>query len=337
MQELIDALISRLKEDPNRANAQKIVLALAAETRKRLASVEPEQREFDAKDLADAAEPGVQWDFDRAKRWVTNANVDRYLAARRSSLEEYFRNEGLRQCLRVEKLPTSGKHRARWRLIAYELGDVASESSAVGDADATGKQGDGCVPEAQSVDYDLSPPGAVRPSWWAWPLLRSGSFPTRSAQGALWAGFVFLAIVEILVCAFVLWSFTLQRRPVQASDLAEILGLLALIWVVWTRQARPLFNLVEDRIIPVGDAWVALREAPAQLELAKVNGRRVVRLVRYNAVCTVCAGQVGLRYSQGQNRRRLVGCCEEAPHEHVFTFDRVLLKGRHIQDGGASI
>ena len=328
MQELIDALITWLKADTNRAKANKIALALAEETRKRLASPDPEQREFDAEDLTAAAEPGSDRDFEQAKKWVTSANVERYLEVRRTLMEAYFRNEGLRQCLRVERLSTPGKHRTRWKLTAYELSNEAPEDDVA--TSVSGESHEGEAPDGLSLNYERSRPGSVRPSLWALPLLKSGSFHTRSAQGALWAGFVILGIAEAVICGLLLWSYTLQRRPIQASDLAGIVGLFALIWGIWNYQIRPLYNLVEDRIIPVGELWVGLREPPAQLELAKVDGRRVVRLVRYTAVCTVCAGQVELRYSQGANRRRLLGCCEEAPHEHVFAFDRVLLKGRRL-------
>jgi hypothetical protein len=90
--------------------------------------------------------------------------------------------------------------------------------------------------------------------------------------------------------------------------------------------------LVDDRIIPAAELWVALKEANAQLELTKdLNDRRRLLLVRYTAVCPVCAGNLELR-SQGPNFRRLVGCCDAAPHDHVFSFDRIRRAGRRIHD-----
>ena len=68
-----------------------------------------------------------------------------------------------------------------------------------------------------------------------------------------------------------------------------------------------------------------------QLEIALgENKLRRLQLVRYSAVCPVCAGTVELRYAHGANRRRPVGCCSEVPHEHVFSFDRVLRSGRRL-------
>ena len=35
-------------------------------------------------------------------------------------------------------------------------------------------------------------------------------------------------------------------------------------------------------------------------------------------------------HSKALRRRRLVGCCSEVPHEHVFGFDRILRTGRRL-------
>jgi hypothetical protein len=86
--------------------------------------------------------------------------------------------------------------------------------------------------------------------------------------------------------------------------------------------------LVEDRIIPASEGWVAWKEESAQLELARdSDGKRRLQHVRYSAACTVCAASIELLYAQGANKRRIVGCCTEAPQDHVFSFDRVLKTG----------
>lgn len=56
-------------------------------------------------------------------------------------------------------------------------------------------------------------------------------------------------------------------------------------------------------MIPATELWVASNEANAQLELTKDEpDRRHLQLVRYTAVCPGCA---------------------EAPHHHVFSFNRI--------------
>lgn len=115
------------------------------------------------------------------------------------------------------------------------------------------------------------------------------------------------------------------------ADLASLLMLAAFGWILWRASIRPVLWLLDDRIVMATELWVGWREEPAQLELVRdENSRQHLRLVRYSAVCPVCAGTIALRYSQGPNPRRLVGCCSEVPHEHLFSFDRVLRKGHRI-------
>ena len=117
----------------------------------------------------------------------------------------------------------------------------------------------------------------------------------------------------------------------ELADIATLVLTVAMGWVIWRMFLRPVVWLLEDRIALATELWVAWGEDPAQLELAKdEHGRRRLQLVRYAAVCPVCAGTIELRYSGGINRRRLVGCCSEVPHEHQYTFDRILRKGHRL-------
>jgi hypothetical protein len=178
------------------------------------------------------------------------------------------------------------------------------------------------------IHYDFTPPGQVRPSWIVRPLIGTGSFVTRSWRGLMWVTAILVPLTYMLLAVLVALAYTRLQRPLQTSELSSIVVMGVLVWVLWRFFLRPTLWLLDDRIIPASEVWVAWSEEVGQLELAKdkANKRRL-QLVRYSAVCPVCAGTIELRYSQGPNRRQLVGCCNEAPHDHVFSFDRVLRVG----------
>jgi len=149
----------------------------------------------------------------------------------------------------------------------------------------------------------------------------------------LWAAAFLVSVGYLLASALSVVGFTYLRRPVQTADLASLVVAAALAWFVWRTFVRPMVWLLDDRIIPATAVWVAWNEANAQVELVKdENKRRRLQLVRYTAVCPVCAGTLELRHAQGPNPRRLVGCCSETPHDHVFSFDRISRAGRRILD-----
>lgn len=109
-----------------------------------------------------------------------------------------------------------------------------------------------------------------------------------------------------------------------------LIGLVATAFACWWFFARPLVVLVYDRIVPAFELLTEIREDPCQLELRKASQGRAIRVVRYSGTCPICAGRIELEYGFGDQRRRLFGCCTEAPRKHVFTFDRVTLQGRRV-------
>lgn len=327
MRQLVECMIEWLAGHRSDANAHSLLLALTQETLKRADSPDPAQREFDAQALAAAAGRHEAVDFEASKRWVERSKVDTFAEARARDIEAHFLAAGHGQCLRPVKRSPGGKHRAVWFLEPYDLATVVEDAagSAPPKTPVFDKQP---VP----VTYEFAPPGDVKPAWYTRPLVGAGSFVVRSPRGWLWAA-VFLTLVLALVAGGLLvLGFTYIRRPVQTGDIASLLLLAALGWFLWHEFLRPMVWLIEDRIIPATELWVAWGQEIAQLELTKgADDKRRLQLVRYTAVCPLCAGNVELRYSRGPNRRRLVGCCSEAPHDHVFSFDRIRRSGQRIQ------
>lgn len=328
MRELLECFREWLAANRTNANAYALCSALVSESLKRADSRDPEQMEFDAQALAEAASrpEGVQ--FESAKRLVERAEVIRFVEARRDSLEEFFRSKGFSQCLKVERRSPGGRHRAVWYLQPYQLATtVESEERPAQPRPAENQN------RPPGIEYDLTPAGAVRPSLFGRVLIGSGSFVTRSARGLLWMT-LFLGLIALGVgSALTALGFIYVRRPVQTSDLATLVALLGFVWFIWVFLLRPLVWLLDDRIILATEFWVGWKEDTAQLELSKdAEDKTRLQLVRYSAVCPVCSGKVEVRYSPGPNRRRLVGCCAEAPQDHVFSFDRVLRRGTRLHE-----
>jgi hypothetical protein len=327
MRELVDCLNQWLSTHREDAGAYSLFVALTRETLKKVGSPDPSQREFDAQQLAAAAGRPEADDFDAAKRWVMGRGLETFAAARRKSIEDHFRAAGHPLCLQPKRRSPGGKHRAVWYLEPYPVPEDAAEAPA-NDAPPPVAVG----PQATAVQYEFTPPGQVRAAWYARPLIGAGSFVTQSWRGLLWVAAFVAPVGYLVISAMLALGFTNRHRPLQTSDLATLVVVAILAWSVWRLFVRPMLWLLEDRIIPATESWVAWNEDNAQLELTKdEQGRRRLQLVRYTAVCPICSGTVELRYAQGANRRRLLGCCAEAPHDHVFSFDRVSRRGERLQ------
>ncbi|MCP5225657.1 MULTISPECIES: hypothetical protein [Thauera] len=103
---------------------------------------------------------------------------------------------------------------------------------------------------------------------------------------------------------------------------------------------RPLIRLYDRFIIMASPLFYPFSEKECQIELVwdpeatVLPGRSRgynLRLVRYVADCPLCGGNVSLREGGLGQFNRLVGCCDEEPGEHVFSFDRKLRAGYRRQ------
>lgn len=324
MREQLECLKDWLQRNRADGSAYSLFVALTVESLKRADSADPAQREFDAEALAPAA--GGPVDFESAKRWIDRGKFEVFAAARQTAIEQHFRAAGHAQALKVVRRSPRGKHRTVWYLEPYPLGQSAEAPESIGLPGAPESSD-----EPLSIQYEFTPPGKVRAAWYARPLIGAGSFVTRSWRGLLWLALFLVPVTYLLLSSAVAMAYMYAKRPLQTSDLASMLMLAVVGWVVWRISVRPVMWLIDDRIALATELWVAWGEETAQLELAKdENNRRRLQLVRYAAVCPICAGTIELRYSQGLNRRRLLGCCNEAPHDHVFSFDRVSRLGLRL-------
>jgi hypothetical protein len=298
------------------------VTALTAETLKRIDSSDQAQREFDAQQLAAAAQRKEADDFEASKRWVDRAKVELFMTARESAIEEHFRAVGHNQGVRVRRRSPGGKHRAVWFLEPYLLPEPVLLDHAPSEAAGPKEPG--------VIQYDFTPPGEVKAAWYVRLLIGATGFVTRSWRGLLWVAILVVPVAYVLFSMVLALAYTYVERPVRTSDLASLMVIPALAWFMWRVFLRPAIWLLEDRLMPVSELWLSFAEEDAQLELARQEGKRRLQLVRYSAVCPICAGAIQLRYSQGPNHRQLVGCCSEAPHDHLFSFDRIRRVGRRM-------
>ncbi|MDQ0606230.1 hypothetical protein QFZ83_000401 [Variovorax sp. W1I1] len=327
VRELLPCFRDWLATQRDEAKALTLLRALAAESIKVAGSTDLQQLEFDALDLAQACQWPECDDFDAASKKIKSANLEKYLSSRAADQEAFFVQQGLQHALRVCKRSPSGRHRAQWSLEPYSLAPPVEVIDA--------QSGNEPVETRLSADdaqiaYDYAVAGTVRPSWLARPLFGSGWFRTKSLRGLLFACTGLAPMVCVAGLVATVWLMLFVRRQVITADLAFLVFGAGLGWVLWN-SIRSLWWLLADRIIPVADVLLGWSEAPAQLESFKDGNARIIGMVRYSATCPVCAAAVELRYGEGNERRRLFGCCVEAPQEHVFTFDRVTRRGRRVR------
>lgn len=165
------------------------------------------------------------------------------------------------------------------------------------------------------------------PSWWTrWIFDKS-----RSATG--WRKWLVLLIplgwlALAMGLAVIAWlGLSNDKTPLTTQSFVFVL-FTGGVGAYGIRIFREWHRFLDDRIAPAPDHLVALHENGVCIELHKPSDApRCIRLVRYASQCPVCNAQVLLCEGGRDFPGRLVGRCQESPKEHVFSFDRVTLKG----------
>ena len=90
----------------------------------------------------------------------------------------------------------------------------------------------------------------------------------------------------------------------------------------------PIWLLPEHRVIKAPSTFLAFNELEAEIEIYRDQDKN--QITRFTSTCPTCAADVVLRSGQPDQKAPLVGRCVESPFTHVYSFDRVTLKGRRL-------
>lgn len=91
-----------------------------------------------------------------------------------------------------------------------------------------------------------------------------------------------------------------------------------------------LNKLPEYRIIKAPFPFKSFMHNNAEIEFfgkEKDYEYNIVRITEIRSVCPICTAPILLMDGKPDQSAPLVGRCIEAPHAHVYSFDRVLMTG----------
>ncbi|KFN47212.1 hypothetical protein P873_14575 [Arenimonas composti TR7-09 = DSM 18010] len=173
--------------------------------------------------------------------------------------------------------------------------------------------------------YRIDP---AKAAWWVRLFLGTHPFPMRSWRGYLLVGSTilnFLLVALVWLAIYVSWS---RGRPVTTADLALFGASVAFTVCLWM-LSKPMWRLPKERVTLAGVGFLATDELHGQLRTMRDETRadtsRVFSIVRHWGHCPICAAEVDLDEGGLAFSDRLIGRCHDAPLEHIFSFDPVLL------------
>lgn len=214
-----------------------------------------------------------------------------------------------------------------WMSIkAIESEEVQIAGSAVIDSDDTEDDEDLSI-----VTYERKSASEIKPSLFTRLFFKKGELKILSFRGVLLMILLMLSfLLDIFIAIFSLLVILLL------SDLPNFKLWQAIIFVAfipvaylnWRYFFVPLYRLPYYRVIKAPMFFANINVVNADIEMYwdkdKLN---VARVTEFTATCPICSGSIELANGKPDQKQPLVGRCREAPHAHVYSFDRMSMKG----------
>lgn len=254
-------------------------------------------------------------------KWVRSANMKEWWDSRESGRVAEAQRAGLAVRLQLVKRVGGGKgNQTAW---GFRFEEVAPPP---GTADETAQ-----LPRG-GIQYDAEPARLIWPLRWLSP---PGGFATYSRRGILLALFILANVIIDLAIAW--FAMVMVLVPSNAPSVSIAAGgvLAGLAWACWRFGTRPWLRVPADRIVILPMGQLAFTQDFAQLHFVRRRHGATpggwLSVVRHWASCPVCGSDVDLQDGGKAFPDRVVGRCAAAPHEHVFSFDPVLLQGTRLR------
>jgi hypothetical protein len=145
--------------------------------------------------------------------------------------------------------------------------------------------------------------------------------------------------ILIMVCLFLFFMLVfLHTKNGRIEVLRTLVGTLGISSFI-AIPLRHLYLCLTNRIIAAPILLLPSDVNTAQIEyvqtekLSSVTGKliRKFRVVSYSSTCPQCKARIEVENGGREFHNRLIGRCMEAPLEHIYSFDRVLCKGKALR------
>lgn len=134
---------------------------------------------------------------------------------------------------------------------------------------------------------------------------------------------VFIAIFALLV---ILLLSELQNFKLWQAML--FVAFIPVAYLNWRYFFMPLYMLPYHRVVKAPMFFANINVDNADIEMYRDKDKlNVARVTEFTAICPICSGVIELANGKPDQKPPLVGRCREAPHAHVYSFDRMSMKG----------
>lgn len=188
------------------------------------------------------------------------------------------------------------------------------------------------IENIHQITYSRVESNEIKISWLYKIIFKNGELKNRSFGGIVFICYMFLSLVFFALCLLTLIIiFMWIDRDFKLLNILSVVSLIIIsisTWLTWKYHFVPIWNLPDHRVIKAPSMFLALSELDADIEMYRDKDRnKITRFTRFTATCPICTADIILREGMPYQQAPLVGRCTESPFAHVYSFDRMTMKG----------
>ena len=185
--------------------------------------------------------------------------------------------------------------------------------------------------DLSSITYERKATSDVKPSLFTRLFFKQGELKMMSFKGIVLMLLLLLSFfLDILIAIYAVFVVMLMNEIPNLKLWQAFLYaiLIPVAYLNWRYFFMPLYMLPYHRVIKAPMFFANMNVVNADIEMYwdkdKLN---VARVTEFTATCPICSGVIELANGKPDQKQPLVGRCREAPHAHVYSFDRMTMKG----------
>lgn len=192
------------------------------------------------------------------------------------------------------------------------------------------------------IKYQRKTPKMIKPSLFIRLFFKNGELKMYSIKGFILIILLMLSFIfDILVAVFsILCIILIKDISITLTQAILFLVFIPFAYLNWFYFFRPLNNLIAYRIVKAPMFFININVDNAEIEFfrekytKKDTEYNVARLTEITSTCPICTAPIILAEGKPDQKAPLVGRCKEAPHAHVYSFDRMTMKGYFLGHQG---
>ncbi|WP_201547994.1 hypothetical protein [Psychrobacter sp. Pi2-1] len=185
--------------------------------------------------------------------------------------------------------------------------------------------------DLSTITYERKATSDIKPSLFTKLFFRQGELKMLSFKGILLMLLLLLSFfLDILIAIYAVFVVMLMNEIPNLGLWQAFLFaiLIPVAYLNWRYFFMPLYLLPYHRVIKAPMFFANVNVDNADIEMYRDKEKlNVARLTEFTAICPICSGTIILAQGRPDQKQPLVGRCKESPHAHVYSFDRMTMKG----------